>query len=116
MAASSSSIPNSELELTTEKNAGGTIVHGTGKINSTTAALLQTTVRQLIPDNKRIVLDLTAVEYIDSTGLGALVSVYLAAGKANCELEISNPKPRVRDLLNITKLASVFEGHHGGGI
>jgi anti-sigma B factor antagonist len=114
--AASSSIPAPELELTTESNAGETIVRGTGKINLTTAGLLQSTVRQLIPDNKRIVLDLTAVEYIDSTGLGALVSVYLAASKANCELEISNPKPRVRDLLKITKLASVFEGHHGGGI
>lgn len=114
--AASSSIPAPELEFTMEKNAGETVIHGTGKINSTSAALLQTTVRQLIPDNKRIVLDLTGVDYIDSTGLGALVSVYLAAGKANCELEISNPKPRVRDLLKITKLASVFEGHHGGGI
>ena len=80
--AASSSIPAPELELTTESNAGETIVRGTGKINLTTAGLLQSTVRQLIPDNKRIVLDLTAVEYIDSTGLGALVSVYLAASKA----------------------------------
>ena len=61
-------------------------------------------------------LDLTGVEYIDSSGLGALVSVYLAAGKAQCELELANPKPRVRDLLKITKLATIFEGHQFGGL
>lgn len=112
--AASSSVP--ELQLTTENNAGETIVHGTGKINAAATNLLQTTVRSLIPGSKRIVLDLTGVDYIDSTGLGALVSVYMAARNANCELEIANPKPRVSDLLKLTKLASVFEGHHGGGI
>ena len=112
--AASSSVP--DLQLTTESNANGTVVHGSGKINAAATGLLQTTVRGLIPGSKRIVLDLTGVDYIDSSGLGALVSVYMAARNANCELEISNPKPRVRDLLSITKLASVFEGHHGGGI
>ncbi|HKD79419.1 MAG TPA: STAS domain-containing protein [Candidatus Angelobacter sp.] len=111
-----SPLPVPELELTTEKNDGATVVHGAGKITAASTDLLQTTVRRLIPDSKRIVLDLTGVEYIDSSGLGALVSVYLAAGRANCELELSNPKQRVRDLLKITKLASVFEGHAGGGL
>ena len=110
------SIPSPELELTVERNADETTVRGTGKITSATADYFQTTIRGAIPGNKRIVLDLTGVEYIDSSGLGALVSVYLAAGKAQCELELANPKPRVRDLLKITKLASVFEGHHFGGL
>lgn len=114
--AASSSVPTPDLELTTENNAGETVVHGTGKINAAGASVLQTTVRKLIPGNKRIVLDLTGVDYIDSSGLGALVSIYMAARNANCELELSNPKQRVRDLLKITKLASVFEGHQGGGI
>jgi anti-anti-sigma factor len=56
------------------------------------------------------VLDLTGIEYIDSCGLGALVSVYLAAGHAKCKLELANPKPRVRDLLKITKLSTIFGG------
>lgn len=109
-------VPNPELELTTEKNADETIVRGTGKITAATADHFQTTIRGIIPGSKRIVLDLTGVEYIDSTGLGALVSVYMAAGRANCELELANPKPRVRDLLHLTKLASVFEGHNFGGL
>jgi anti-sigma B factor antagonist len=109
-------VPSPELELTTEKNADETIVRGTGKITSATADYFQSTIRGIIPGSKRIVLDLTGVEYIDSSGLGALVSVYMAAGRAQCELELANPKPRVRDLLKITKLASVFEGHQFGGL
>jgi anti-sigma B factor antagonist len=114
--AASPSFRTPELELTTEKIAGDIVIHGTGKINAASAGLLQSTVRNAIPGSQRIVLDLTAVDYIDSTGLGALVSVYMAARNANCELELSNPKPRVSDLLKLTKLASVFEGHLGGGL
>ena len=111
-----SSIPIPELELNTENNADEITVRGTGKITAATADYFQTTIRRLIPDTKRIVLDLTGVEYIDSSGLGALVSVYMAAGRAHCELELANPKPRVRDLLKITKLSTIFEGHQFGGL
>jgi anti-sigma B factor antagonist len=111
-----SSIPSPELELSTEKNADDITVRGTGKITAATADYFQSTIRGLIPDTKRIVLDLTGVEYIDSSGLGALVSVYMAAGRAHCELELANPKPRVRDLLKITKLTTIFEGHQFGGL
>ena len=103
-------IPTSELQLTTEQKPDETIVRGTGKISAATADLLQTTVRNLIPGNKRIVLDLTGVEYIDSSGLGALVSIYMAASRAQCILELANPKQRVRDLFKMTKLSAIFDG------
>jgi anti-sigma B factor antagonist len=106
-----------ELSLKTEKpNTGEALVHGTGRITAENADTLQATVRQLIPDCKRIVLDLTGIDSIDSSGLGALVSVYLAAARVNCELELSNPKSRVRDLLKLSKLTSIFEGHEFGGV
>ena len=103
-------IPAPELHLTTEQRPEAVIVHGSGKINASTADILQSTIRSVIPDTKRIVLDLTGVDYVDSTGLGTLVGVYMAANRADCVLEISNPKQRVRDLLKITRLASIFEG------
>jgi len=104
-------VPTPELELTTEKKADEAIVRGTGRITSATSSQLQSAVRNLLPGPKRIVLDLTNVGYIDSSGLGALVSIYMAANRAQCELEVANPKPRIRDLLKMTKLGSVFEGH-----
>ena len=109
--AASPVVPTPELQLSTEKKSDEIIVHGTGKITSATSDLLQSTIRGLIPGAKRIVLDLAEVNYVDSSGLGALVSVYMAASRAQCNLELANPKPRIRDLFKITNLASVFEGH-----
>jgi anti-sigma B factor antagonist len=104
-------VPTQELQLSTEKKPEETIVHGVGRITSATSDLLQSTIRGLIPKNKRIVLDLAEVTYIDSSGLGALVSVYMAASRAQCDLEMANPKPRINDLFKMTRLASLFEGH-----
>ncbi len=104
-------VPTRELQLSIEKKPEETIVHGTGRITSATSDLLQSTIRGLIPGAKRIVLDLTEVDYIDSSGLGAVVSVYVAASRAQCDLELANPKPRIKDLFKMTKLGSVFEGH-----
>ena len=109
--AASPVVPSSDLKLTTEKKADEIIVRGSGKITAGTSEYFQATIRGLIKETKRVVLDLTGVEYVDSSGLGALVSVYMAASHAQCLLEIANPQQRVRDLFKITKLASVFEGH-----
>ena len=55
-------------------------------------------------------LDLTNVDYIDSAGLGSLVSVYMHAIRAKCALAIANPKQRIQDLFHRSGLAPVFEG------
>ena len=100
-----------ELRLVSENKPSETTVRATGRITSTTSTTLEKTLRDLVPGSKRVVLDLANVDYIDSSGLGALVSVYMHARRANCNLEIANPKQRIRDLFSASKLASVFEGH-----
>jgi len=110
--AANSSIPAPELAVRTDKNADEAIVYGTGRITLGTSSLLQTTIRGLISENKRILLDLANVTYIDSTGIGALVSVYLSASKAQCDFKVVNAQPRVRDLFEITKLRAIFEDMH----
>ena len=87
------------------------IVRATGRITASTASILEAPLRKLVSANKRVVLDLTGVEFIDSAGLGALVSVYMHARGNNCELEIANPKQRLRDLFNRSRLSAVFSGH-----
>lgn len=101
--------PTAELALKTEKNAEETSLHCSGRINSATSDLLQKTIRALIPKTRHIVLDLSGVSYIDSSGLGAIVSIYLAVSRAGGELKVSNAQPRIRDLFQVTKLAAVFE-------
>ena len=99
-----------QLKLETEKNTAETTVRATGRITLETSATLESTLRDLIAEGKRIVLDLTNVDYVDSAGLGALVSVYMHARRTKCDMEIANPKQRIRDLFNRSGLASVFEG------
>lgn len=104
-------IPISELTLETVKTPGETIVRCTGKITSGTTALLQSTVRGLIPETESVVLDLTDVSYMDSSGLGAIVGLYLSAKRQHCALKLINLNQRLKELFRLTKLASVFEGH-----
>ena len=80
-------IPISELSLETVKAPDQIIVRCVGRITSSTSALLQTTVRSLIPETESIVLDLTDVSYLDSSGLGAIVGLYLSAKRQHCALK-----------------------------
>jgi anti-sigma B factor antagonist len=105
--------PKSELELTTERNGADAVVHAAGRITAATSAQLQSVLRALIPNSKRVVLDLKDVHHIDSSGIGALVSVHLAASKAQSALELTNLQPRIRDLFELTRLMTVFENRGG---
>jgi anti-sigma B factor antagonist len=104
-------IPLPELNLETERTPEQTLVRCSGRITSTTSASLQGAVRGLIPEGKPIVLDLTGVSHMDSSGLGALVSVYVSAKRQKCQIKLVNIGPRLQQLFRLTKLASVFEGH-----
>ena len=104
-------IPISELTLETVKSPEETIVHCSGKITSGTSAHLQTTVRGLMPDAKCVVLDLTDVSYMDSSGLGAIDGLYLSAKRQDRVLKLINLNQRLQELFRITKLAAVFKGH-----
>ncbi len=98
-----------ELRLEPEKRGSEIFVRATGRITSSTAAKFESVLRDLVSDNKRVVLDMTEVDYIDSSGLGSLVAVYMHASRSKCELELANPKMRLKDLFSRSGLASVFK-------
>jgi anti-sigma B factor antagonist len=77
--------------------------------------ILYTKVRELFPDTKRIILDLTNLTRVDSMGLGTLVRLSVSARSAGCSLELINLGKQVRQLLGMTNLLSVFAiiGEHG---
>lgn len=108
---SSTPIPLPELTLEAVKSSEEILVRCSGRVTSTTSNTLQSKVRSLIPETKCVVLDLTDVNYIDSSGLGTLVSVYMAAKRRHCELKLINLSQRLQELFRITRLSSVFEGH-----
>ena len=82
----------------------GRIVLGEGSIT------VRDTVHDLLTKGqKRILLNLGDVSYIDSSGIGELVSAFAATKKLGGELKLLNLTKRIQDLLQITKLYTVFD-------
>lgn len=80
-----------------------------GRMVSETAAQLKEAVKPLIPKGGRIILNLTDVAYMDSSGLGTLVGLKVSALKEGyCKLELVNLSPRVKELLRLSNLAQLF--------
>ena len=75
-------------------------------------ALLRDLIREsLAKGRKKIVMNLAGINYIDSTGLGELVSGYRLIKSEGGELKLLNLNKKVTDLLQITKLYTVFDIH-----
>jgi anti-sigma B factor antagonist len=99
------------MEMQTRESDGVTILDLSGRIVQGGGDLdlkegLQALVRQ---GQKNIVLNLAEVSYIDSAGLGALVSAHISLGRDGGRLKLANVTKKLHDLLAITKLYLVFE-------
>jgi len=88
-----------------------TIIDLSGRISlGEGSALLRQTVRGLLEDGQtKILLNLGDVNYIDSSGIGELVSGFTAVRNRDGELKLLNLTKKVHDLLQITKLFTVFD-------
>ena len=82
----------------------GKIVLGEGDLQ------VKERIKELLSDGqKRILLNLGDVSYIDSAGLGSLISAYATVKREGGQLKLVNLTKRVQDLLAITKLITVFD-------
>ena len=88
-----------------------TIVDFSGKITlGEGSATLRKTIRDLTEGgDKKILLSLYDVDYIDSSGIGELVSAYTTVRNAGGELKLLHLTKRVHDILQITRLFTVFD-------
>jgi anti-sigma B factor antagonist len=85
-------------------DVGGKITLGDGSV------AIREAVKKLVADgSKKIVLNLGDVTYIDSSGIGELVSAFTTVSNNGGSLKLLNLTKRVHDLLQITKLYTVFE-------
>ncbi len=96
------------LTLDIVRKGNVAVVRCHGKLVAGVSDILYARVSQLIPDSKRIVLDLTELTHMDSMGLGTLVRLYVSARSAGCTLELINLGKRIRQLLGMTNLLAVF--------
>ena len=87
------------------------IVDFSGKITlGEGSATLRTTVRELVvAGHRKILLNLGDVDYIDSSGIGELVGAYTTVRSASGELKLMALTKRVKDLIQITRLFTVFD-------
>ena len=99
------------LFATTREYSGITLVDLSGRISlGDGSALLRKTVRVLLEEGRtKIILNLGDVNYIDSSGIGELVSGFTAVRNRGGELKLLNLTKKVNDLLQITKLFTVFD-------
>jgi anti-sigma B factor antagonist len=88
-----------------------TIVDFSGKITlGEGSATLRKTIRELTEGGeKKILLSLSDVDYIDSSGIGEMVSAYTTVRNAGGELKLLHLTKRVHDILQITRLFTVFD-------
>src|SRR2546421_9826719 len=99
------------MKANTRQVDGVTIVDLSGRITlGEGSVLLRNTVRDLVSKgNKKILLNLGDVNYIDSSGIGQLVALFTTARNQGGELKLLNLTKKVHDVLQITKLYTVFD-------
>jgi anti-sigma B factor antagonist len=99
-----------ELKEKSLTESGITVVEISGRIvGGEEAVLLRDKVKRLLAGATDVVLNLSGLTFIDSAGLGALVSLLTSSRAAGRMLRLVSVRGRVRQLLDITRLSSVFE-------
>jgi anti-sigma B factor antagonist len=101
------------VKLTTRQVGDVTVIDVAGRITlGEGSSVLRDALRDLVTKNqKKILLNLGEVSYIDSSGIGELVSGFTTVTNGGGALKLLNLNKRVKDLLQITKLYTVFDVH-----
>jgi anti-sigma B factor antagonist len=109
-------VPTPHLRLHTFPQDGAMVVQCSGQVVAGLTGILASEVKPLIPQAKRIILDLSDVTRMDSLGLGTIISLYVSAKGAGCELTLINLGKRIYELFKIAKVSALFElyGEHPG--
>ncbi len=99
------------VKLTTRQVGDVTVIDAVGRITlGDGASAFRDTIRSLVGSGqKKLLLNLAEVSYIDSSGIGEMVSGFTTVTNQGGVVKLLNLNKRVKDLLQITKLYTVFE-------
>src|SRR5213078_1734951 len=102
-----------ELNISERQVGDITVLDMVGKITIGEGSVaLRMAIRRLLEEGKKkILLNLAGVGYIDSSGIGELVSSYTAIDREEGQLKLLNLTQKLQDLLTITKLLTVFDSY-----
>ncbi len=102
-------MPVVELNVSTASQGGHAVVTATGELDLYTAPRLQAALAGLLRDQAdRITVDLSGVEFCDSTGMNVLLSAMKRLKEQGGALELAAPRPAVKRILQVTGLDTVF--------
>ena len=92
------------------------VVQCFGRLVSENVPALKEAMREACAKRRHIVLDLQEVPMMDSSGLGAVVTLHVSARTRGCKLEVVNASKQIRDLFSMSNVLSLFEaaGRCGG--
>ena len=108
--ANTGDVPLMQLRMSTRTVHGVMVVDCSGRVVfGEESATLRDTVKKLIAQSPNVVLNLKEVNFIDSGGLGTLVSLFTTARNAGGAVKLASLSQRVGDLLQVTKLLTIFE-------
>lgn len=98
------------MEINIKEEASITIIELAGEVDAQRSPEIKNKIKDLISEGKsRIVIDLGAVKYMDSSGLGVLVSGLKATRKENGDLKLATLQTEVQNIFELTQLNKVFE-------
>jgi anti-sigma B factor antagonist len=99
------------MQIAERESGSVTVLDLTGKITlGEDGTLLKDKLQSLLHQGKKnLLFNLAQVSYVDSAGLGALVSAYTTVTREGGSLKLANVTRKLQDLLSITKLLTVFE-------
>ncbi|MBL0060985.1 MAG: STAS domain-containing protein [bacterium] len=101
------------MKLKTTETNGIYLVEMSGKImGGPESAQFHDAMKHAVANNlKKVVIDLGGVEWMNSSGIGLLVSAYTTLKNAGSEMKLARTTDKIQSLLVITKLNSVFDSH-----
>ena len=101
---------DSDFDVLVSRTDSAAVIELVGDVDLYNAPQLQEAIRELLASGQhRILVDLSRVEYIDSSGLGTLVGGLRRAREQDGDLTIRDASPRVRKVLTVTGLHKIFD-------
>ena len=101
------------MEMSRRDLGNVTVLDLSGRLTSTDGAgrLKEKVTSLIFEGHKNIVLNLANLSYVDSAGLGEMVACHSTAAKSGASVKLANTTGKMKDLLSITKLLTVFDSH-----
>ena len=100
------------MEVSVDRAAGYTVLRPQGRLNMEAAPRLRTAIEEVVRDGvSRVVLDLSEVTFMDSSGLGAVIAGLKRARQAGGDLRLAGAGEQVQTVMRLTNLDRVLRPH-----